>query len=64
VARAVPELPAAGGYQAQVGLVDQGGGLERLPRLLAGQPVGRQPAQLVVDQGQQLLGGVWLALLL
>ena len=49
--------------QPQVGLVDQGGGLERLARLLLGQPLRRQLAQLVVDQRQQLLGGVRVALL-
>ena len=50
-------------HQPQVRLVDQGGGLERLARLLLGQLLGRQLAQLVVDQRQQLLGGVRVALL-
>ena len=49
--------------EPQVGLVDQGGRLERLPRLLLGQLLGRQLAQLVVDQRQELLGGVRVALL-
>ena len=52
-----------GVHQPQVGLVDQGGGLERLARLLLGQPLRRQLAQLVVDQRQELLGGVRVALL-
>ena len=43
--------------------MDQGGGLERLPGLLLRQPLRRQPAQLVVDQRQQLLGGLRVALL-
>ena len=42
--------------QPQVRLVDQGRGLERLPRLLLGQLLRGQLAQLVVDQRQQLLG--------
>ena len=41
----------------------QGRGLERLPRLLLGQLLRRQLAQLVVDQRQELLGGVRVALL-
>jgi hypothetical protein len=47
--------------KAQVGLVDQGGRLERLPRRLMGQLVGGELAQLVVDQRQELLGGVRVA---
>ena len=50
-------------HQPQVGLVDQGRGLERLARLLLGQPLRRQLAQLVVDQRQELLGGGRVALL-
>ena len=49
--------------QPQVGLVDQGGGLERLAGLLLGQLLGRQLAQLVVDQRQELLGRLRVALL-
>ena len=37
--------------------------LERLARLLVGQSCGRELAQLVVDERQQLLGGVRVALL-
>jgi hypothetical protein len=37
--------------------------LERLTGLLLGQTLRRQAAQVVVDQGQQLLGGVGIALL-
>jgi hypothetical protein len=43
--------------EAEVGLVDQGGGLERLARRLVGQAVGGELAQLVVDQRQELLRG-------
>ena len=50
-------------HQSEVGLVNQGRGLERLPWLLPGHLRGRQPAQLVVDQRQQLLGGLRVALL-
>src|SRR5262249_4586797 len=63
MAAALPALGLLYVHQAQVGFVDQGGGLQGLPRLLLGQPVGREPAQLVVDQGQQLLGGGRVALL-
>ena len=49
--------------QPQVRLVDEGRRLERLPRLLLRQPLGGQFAQLVVDQRQQLLGGLRVALL-
>ena len=49
--------------QPQVGLVDQGRRLQRLAGLLLGHPRGRQLAQLVVDQRQELLGGVRVALL-
>ena len=48
--------------QPQVGLVDQGGGLQCLAGLLLGQLLGGQLAQLVVNQGQKLCGGVWVAL--
>jgi hypothetical protein len=44
--------------------VDQGRGLERLAGRLLGQSVGRELAQLIVDQRQELLGGVGVALLL
>ena len=56
----VPLFPRAD--QAQVRLVDQGGGLERLARLLPCHPLGREPAQLVVDQRQELRRGTSVAL--
>ena len=43
-------------HQPEVGLVDQGRGLERLAGLLLRQPLGGQLAQLVVDQRQELPG--------
>ena len=49
--------------QAQVGLVDQGGGLQRLPGGLVGHLVVGELAQLLVDEGQQLLRGRRIALL-
>jgi len=49
--------------QPQVGFVNQGRGLERLAGLLPRQLPGRQAAQLVVDQWQQLLGRLPVALL-
>jgi hypothetical protein len=52
-----------GVHQAEVGLLDQGGGLERLAGLLLGQLRRCQLAQLVIDQRQELLGGLGIALL-
>src|SRR5262249_29727136 len=46
----------------QVGFVDQGGGVEGLPGLLLRHLLGSEPAQFVVDQRQELLGGVRIAL--
>src|SRR5262249_32125880 len=48
--------------QAQIGLVHERRGVERLPRLLAGQLRRGEPAQLVVDQRQQLCRGPGVAL--
>ena len=59
----VPVWFLAGADQPQVGFVNQGGGFERLSRLFLGQLLRRQLAQLVVDQRQELLGGVRVALL-
>ena len=53
---AVPDPVRVATDQSQVGLVHQGRGLERLARLLADQLPGGQPAQLVVDQREQLAG--------
>ena len=50
-------------HQPDVRLVDQGCGLERLPGLLLGHLLGRQPAQFLIDQRQELLGRVGIALL-
>ena len=43
--------------------MDQGRGLEGLARLLLSEPLGGQLAQLVVDQRQELLGRLGVALL-
>jgi hypothetical protein len=43
--------------------MDQGGGLQGLPRWFLGHLVRRQLTQLVIDQRQQLLGGQSIALL-
>src|SRR5262249_31716901 len=59
----VPVLLCAGADQAQIGLVDQGGGLERLSRLLVGELLGGELAQLVVDQRKEMLRGRGVALL-
>src|SRR5262249_34257904 len=54
-------LPAL--HQPQVRFMDQGRGIERLPRLLVRELLGRQFAQLIVDQWQELVGGGGIALL-
>jgi hypothetical protein len=43
--------------------MDQGGGLERLARRLLDQLLCRKLAQLVVDERQELLSGVGVAVL-
>jgi hypothetical protein len=50
-------------HQPQIRLVYQRRRLERLPRLLLRELLPREPAQLVIDQRQQLLGGLRIALL-
>jgi len=55
------EVLALGPEQAQVGLMHQGRGLKCLARIFLSQPQGRQAAQLVVDQRQQLFGGLRVA---
>src|SRR5262249_24232680 len=62
VAAAIPVLGLLRVHQTQVGLMNQRRRLQRLPGLLLGQPLRRQPAQLVVNQWQELLGGVRVAL--
>jgi hypothetical protein len=47
----------------QVRLVDQGRGLECLPWLLLSEFLRRQLTQLIIDERQELLRGVRLALL-
>ena len=47
--------------QPQVRLVDQGGGLEGVARLLGGQARGGELAQLVVDEREQFGGGLRVA---
>ena len=61
VAAAVP-VPALGvANQAQVSLVYEGGRLERLPGRFVGEAMGGQAAQVVVDQLQELPGGMGVA---
>ena len=49
--------------EAQPGLVDEGSGLERLSGGFMGHPARSQPAQLLIDQRQQLLGRFGIAAL-
>src|SRR5262249_25957643 len=60
---AVPALTLDFAHQSYIRLVDQRRGLERLAGLLLRQPPGGELAQLVVDQGQEGLGGPGVALL-
>jgi hypothetical protein len=63
VAPAIPVLGRLPIHQAKIGLVDQRRGLERLAGFLTGHLGGRQAAQRVVDQREELLGGLRVALL-
>src|SRR5262249_48110865 len=58
VAAAVPVLGLLAADQSEVGIVDEGGRLEGLPGPLLGQSCRGESAQFVVDQGQQLGGGL------
>src|SRR5262249_39002103 len=58
---AVPRLRLV--HEPNVGFMHERRRLKGLPRLLLRQLLGRQLPQVVVDQRQQLLGGVWVALL-
>ena len=42
--------------------MDQSGGVQSLPGLFLGHPLGGQPAQLVIDQRKQSLGSMGVAL--
>jgi hypothetical protein len=49
-------------HQAEIGFVDQGRRLERVAGLFLRQPLGGEFAQLAVNQGQELLGSMRVAL--
>jgi hypothetical protein len=53
-------MPAAD--ESDVRLVDEGGRLERLPGRVGGHPGGGELAKIVVDEGEELPGGVWITL--
>ena len=63
MAPAIPRLFGIVADETQIGFVDQGGGVEGLSRFFVGEFLGGEFAQLVVDQRQQLIGGVQIALL-
>jgi hypothetical protein len=63
VAAAVPVLGLLRVHEPQVRFVDQGRRLERLTGGLARQLLGSESAQLLIDQREQLAGGVGVALL-
>ena len=48
--------------KSEIGLVDQGSRLKCLPWLFLGYFGGRELPQLLIDHGQQLLGGLSVAL--
>ena len=54
MAAMVPMRPRPISDQAQVGLVNQSGRLQGLPRLLLGKSLASQHAQFIVDKRQQL----------
>ena len=54
---AVRPFALPGLYQPHVGLVHQGGGLERLARGLEGHAMRREPPQLGIDEWHQFIGG-------
>jgi hypothetical protein len=49
--------------EADISLVNQGRGLERLPRLLPGEPLLGEPPELTVNEGEELLGRLGVAVL-
>ena len=63
VVAALPSPPPAAPDQSQICLVDQGRGLEGLPGLLLREPLCGQLAQLVVDQRQEFLNRLGVAVL-
>jgi len=48
-------------HQSHVGFVNYGGSLERLPRPLLGDFASGEFAKLIINQRQQLLGGLGIA---
>ena len=61
-----PRIPARGLHAADelnVSVVNQSRGLQSLPGLLVDQLLRGQLAQFVVDERQELLGGLWIALI-
>jgi hypothetical protein len=61
LAAALGGAQGVGAEEAQDGLVDQGGRLQRVAGPLAAQQAAAQPPQLVVDQGDQLVAGAGAA---
>jgi hypothetical protein len=59
----VPALDFGRIDEPEIRLVDEGGGLERMPGLFLRQLQGGQLAQFVVHERQELLGGLGIALL-
>jgi hypothetical protein len=49
--------------QPEISVMNERGGLERLPEFFLGQPLRGESSQFVVDERQELLGGLRIALL-
>src|SRR5262249_10328579 len=63
VAATLPGLRFVFIHEPKVGLVHQSSSIERLARLFTGQPLPGELAQLVINQRQELLGGLGVPLL-
>src|SRR5262245_14457475 len=60
---ALPRIWFTDVHKSEVGLMDQGSGLEGLAGLLLGQLLSSQFAQLIIDQRQELVGRLRVTLL-
>jgi hypothetical protein len=59
--RVLRHLCVTAAHEAHVGFVHEGRRLEGLPRFLLSELLSGHPAQLVIDQRQEMLGGTRIA---
>jgi len=59
--RAVTPLNRLSIYEADIGLVDERRSLEAVPDVFAGHAAARDPVELVMDERNQALEGVFVA---